>query len=40
MKYSDLQRVEKIAETTRKLLDYLDSNHITPDMVLEQEPLR
>ncbi len=40
MKYSDMQRVEKISITTRKLLDYLSANQITQEMILEQEPLR
>lgn len=39
MKYSDIQRVEKISVTTRKLLDYLSENQITREMILEQEPL-
>lgn len=40
MKYSDIQRVEKIRTTTRKLLDYLESAQITEKMVLEQETIR
>lgn len=31
MKYSDRQRVEKIRETTEKLLRYVETAHITPD---------
>ena len=40
MKYSDLQRVERISATTKKLLDYLAEKQITREMILEQEPLR
>lgn len=40
MKYSDIQRVEKINLTTGKLLAYLDDAGITPQMILEQEPIR
>lgn len=40
MKYTDTQRVERIVETTRKLLDYISGNQITREAVLEQEPLR
>lgn len=40
MKYSDMQRIEKIRTTTRKLLDYLESAQITEEMILEQETLR
>lgn len=40
MKYSDMQRVEKIRTTTQKLLDYLESAQITEKMVLEQETIR
>ena len=40
MKYTDTQRVEKIVETTRKLLDYISGNHITREAVHKQEPLR
>lgn len=40
MKYTDLQRVERIAATTRKLLDYLAENAITREDLLSQEPLR
>ena len=40
MKYSDEQRVEKIRVTTEKLLAYLRDGAITPEMVLEQEPIR
>ena len=40
MKYSDEQRMEKIRVTTEKLLAYLRDGAITPEMVLEQEPIR
>lgn len=40
MKYSDRQRVEKMCETTRKLLDHLNDNGITRDRILAEEPLR
>ena len=40
MKYSDIQRVEKINLTAGKLLAYLDDAGITAQMVLEQEPIR
>ena len=40
MKYTDMQRIERIVSTTRKLLDYLEDNGITKEDVLHQEPLR
>ena len=40
MRYSDLQRVEKICVTTRKLLDYLKENGITQTRIMAEEPLR
>ena len=40
MRYTDEQRVEKIRETTAKLLAYLSDNAITPQDILDQEPLR
>lgn len=40
MKYSDQQRVEKIRETTEKLLDYVRIEHITPDVIFEKEPVQ
>ena len=40
MKYTDMQRIERIADTTKKLLDYLAENQITKADVLAQEPLR
>lgn len=36
MKYSDQQRVEKIRETTEKLLDYVRTEHITPGVIFEK----
>lgn len=40
MKYTDLQRLEKIAAMTKKLLDYLKSSQIKTEAILAQEPLR
>ena len=40
MKYSDLQRLEKIHTTTSKLLAYLSDAGITTQIVLAQEPVR
>lgn len=40
MRYSDLQRVDKMRVTTRKLLDYLEENGITQTRILVEEPLR
>ena len=40
MKYSDLQRLEKINTTTSKLLAYLSDAGITTQIVLAQEPVR
>ena len=40
MKYSDEQRIAKIIETTEKLLAYLESNQITEEQILQQEPFR
>ena len=40
MKYTDEQRVNKIRETTDKLLSFLKENDITQEKVLTQEPLR
>ena len=40
MKHSDQQRVEKIRETTEKLLDYVRTEHITPDVIFEKEPVQ
>lgn len=40
MKYSDTQRLEKIAVTTEKLLTYLRQEQITAEDILEREPFR
>lgn len=40
MRYSDEPRIEKIRETTKKLLDYLQETKLTPEEVMEQEPVR
>lgn len=40
MKYTDRQRMEKIRETTRKLLEFLANANVTEEQVLTQEPLR
>ena len=40
MKYSDEQRIEKICETTEKLLRYLKDAGITREAAMEQEPIR
>ena len=40
MKYSDRQRIEKMAETCGKLLAYIAENHLTTEQILSQEPLR
>jgi uncharacterized protein with HEPN domain len=40
MRYSDLQRVDKMCVTMRKLLDYLEDNGITQARILAEEPLR
>ena len=40
MRYSDIQRLERIVSTTHKLLDYLAEQGITEDRILTQEPLR
>ena len=40
MRYTDMRRIERIAATTKKLLDYLQANRITKEDVLAQEPLR
>ncbi|MBQ3424752.1 MAG: DUF86 domain-containing protein [Clostridia bacterium] len=40
MKYTDMQRVEKMRVTTGKLLAYLSENAITREDILTQEPLR
>lgn len=40
MKYTNLQRVEKMRVTIRKLLDYLSDSAITQEAILANEPLR
>ena len=40
MKYSDLQRIEKIYSTTNKLLSYIHAASISQQDVMEQEPLQ
>lgn len=40
MKYSDEQRIEKICETTEKLLRYLEESEISREVVMKQEPVR
>ena len=33
MKYSDQQRIEKMRETTEKLLRYVEKENITPEII-------
>ena len=40
MKYTDEQRVQKIGETTAKLLAYLKDDAISQEDILSPEPLR
>ena len=40
MKYSDQQRIEKIRETTEKLLNYVQREQITPERICQEEPLQ
>ena len=40
MKYTDEQRINRISETTGKLLSYLKENDITQEKILLEEPLR
>ena len=40
MKYSDQQRIEKIRETTEKLLSYVQKEHITPEKICREEPVQ
>lgn len=40
MKYSDEQRVEKIRETTKKLLAFITEENITPERIFAEEPLQ
>ena len=37
MKYSDQQRVEKMRETTEKLLHYVKEENITPERIFAEE---
>lgn len=40
MKYSDEQRIEKMRETTKKLLAFLKEKNVTPEQLLADETLR
>lgn len=40
MKYSDQQRIEKIRETTEKLLNYVQSEQTRPERICQEEPLQ
>ena len=40
MKYSDQQRMEKIRETTKKLLDYVQREGITSERICQEEPIQ
>ena len=40
MKYSDMQRIAKIRQTTEKLLSYIEREHITTEKIMTSEPLR
>lgn len=40
MKYTDLQRIDKIVVTTGKLLSYLSREKITREQIMENEPIR
>lgn len=40
MKYSDQQRIEKIRETTEKLLQYVQTENITPEKICHEEPIQ
>ena len=37
MKYSDQQRIEKMRETTEKLLRYVEKENITPEKIFAEE---
>lgn len=37
MKYSDQQRIEKMRETTEKLLRYVEKENITPEIILQKK---
>lgn len=40
MKYSDSQRIEKMRETTKKLLDYIEQAGITKEDILTSETIQ
>ena len=40
MKYSDQQRIEKIRETTGKLLNYAQREQITPEKICNEETIQ
>ena len=40
MKYSDSQRIEKMRDTTKKLLDYIEQSGISKDDVLTSETIQ
>ncbi len=40
MKYSDQQRIEKIRETTEKLLNYVQREQITPEKICNEETIQ
>ena len=40
MKYSDQQRIQKIRETTEKLLAYIQRENITPEKIFHEEPIQ
>ena len=40
MKYSDQQRIEKIRETTEKLLNYAQREQITPEKICNEETIQ
>lgn len=40
MRYSDQQRMEKIRETTEKLLSFVQRENVTPEKIFEEESLQ
>ena len=40
MKYSDQQRIEKMRETTEKLLRYVEKENITPEIIFAEEAVQ
>ena len=40
MKYSDQQRIEKMRETTEKLLRYVEKENITPERIFAEEAVQ